>query len=497
MSKMQEFMTILESNSDKPDALRKAADYAFANGRPDLAIKIHTKALVIDGDCPKTLLKRGEAYAKQGILSCALRDFDKSIQMDPNSAETYFARGTLLARNSNFDKAIEDFSAAISFRPTFSNAFYNRGLIYQKKQLYDQAIIDYTSAISLDKKNVHALNNRGIAHREQKKYSNAIDDFAAVLAQRPSFAQTHWNKALTHFMVGDYPSAWKHFEKRWDNPVFTSPKRPFTEPLWLGKSNLQNKTILLHSEQGLGDSIQYCRYVKLVQKLAGTVFLEVERPLATLMRSLLPSNHIFTKGDALPQFDFHCPLMSLPKAFQTTINSVPFAKPYLHVSGVRANWWRNQLSSIKGQKIGIVWQGNPKHPNDAKRSIPLKIILDELTNDVSWISLQKELSAEDAQIIQKQDSIIHFGDLIGDFLETGALCKALDAVVCVDTSIAHLAGAIGKKVHLMLPYVADSRWHENRTDSPWYSYIQLYRQDEKRCWKKPLSEVMQNLSNLT
>ena len=212
------------------------------------------------------------------------------------------------------------------------------------------------------------------------------------------------------------------------------------------------------------------------------------------MRSILPPNRIFIKGDKLPEFDFHCPLMSLPLAFNTTITSVPFAKPYLHVSSARIDWWKKYLSDLKGLKVGVVWQGNPKHPNDAKRSIKLEFLLKKLQGNINWISLQKELSSEDSALIKKQNSIIHFDNLLGDFHETGALCKAIDAVVSVDTSIVHLAGAIGQKVHLLLPYNADARWHENRSDSPWYSSVQIYRQDEERDWAKPLAEVMKDLS---
>ena len=494
MSPKLKFLNTLKYNPDDVSALEEMGDFAEANGRGDLAIEAFTKALSLKSRCSKILLKRGKTYAKQGMLDCALSDFSQSILYEPRSAESYMLRGTLFGRTGKLDRAIFDLSQAIVFWPKFADAYYNRGLVYQKKCQTEQALQDYTVAINIDRAHIHALNNRGMIFRDQKMYQKAIYDFSTVLSIKPDFAQTHWNKALTHFMVGDYQSAWRHFEKRWECPTFTSEKRSFTKPLWLGAEGLENKSILLHSEQGLGDSIQYCRYVKSLEPKAGKIFLEVEKPLTTLMHSLLPPNQIFIKGEKLPEFDFHCPLMSLPLAFNTTITSVPFAKPYLHVSSARIDWWKEYLSDLKGLKVGVVWQGNRQHPNDATRSISLGLFIEKLQGNINWISLQKELSSEDSALIKKQNSIIHFGNLIGDFHETGALCKAIDAVVSVDTSIVHLAGAIGQKVHLLLPYNADARWHEKRSDSPWYSSVQIYRQDKNCDWAKPLGEVMQDLS---
>ena len=493
LSKLQ-FLNKLKYNPDDVGALEEMGDFAVANGRTDLAIEAFTKALRIKPICNKILLKRGKTYAKQRMLNYALSDFSQSILHEPHSAEPYMLRGTLFGRIGNLDRAVLDFSQAIVLRPELADAYYNRGLVYQKKYQIEQALQDYKAAINIERTHIHALNNRGMIFRDQKLYKKAINDFRTVLSIRPDFAQTHWNKALTHFMIGDYQSAWKHFEKRWDCPTFTSKKRTFNKPLWLGNASLQKRSILLHSEQGLGDSIQYCRYIKSLETKTDKIFLEVEKPLATLMHSLVPPGQIFIKGDKLPKFDFHCPLMSLPLAFNTTITSVPFAKPYLHVSSKRIDWWKKYLSDLKGLKVGVVWQGNPQHPNDAKRSIALEFFLEKLQGNINWISLQKELSNEDSALIKKQKSIIHFGDLIGDFHETGALCQAVDAIVSVDTSIVHLAGSIGQKVHLLLAYNADSRWHENRSDSPWYSSVRIYRQDKNCDWAKPLAEVMRNLT---
>ena len=482
-----------DGKSDRLQARKRLS----LNRKPDLAVEALKKLSNINEHCPKTLLKRGQLFAKHKMFDNALEDFNKSANIDPTSAETYMIRGTFFARLGKFDEAENDFNTVVALKPRFADAYYNRALIYQKKSYFDKAILDYTSAIKIDENHIGALNNRGLSYREKKQYRDALSDFDSAITLKPSFAQAHWNKALTHLMTGDYPNAWIHFEERWNNPSFTSQKRPFTEPLWLGENSLENKKILLHSEQGLGDSIQYCRYVLLVKKIAGAVYLEVEQPLERLMQTLLPPKQIFLKGSKLPQFDFHCPLMSLPLCFHTTIDTVPFSKPYLKISKTRIAWWKNHLHSLKGLKVGVVWQGNPKHPNDKKRSIPLEMILEELNPEFKWVSLQKELSAKDTEIIQKQNFIMHYGDLIGDFFETGALCKALDAIVCVDTSIAHLAGAIGKDVYLALPYLADSRWHENRNESPWYSSIRLYRQEENRCWRKPIREIIKDLSKIT
>lgn len=406
----------------------------------------------------------------------------------------YHKKAMQFCRESDFFAAIKYFTKAIEKNSKSADAHYNRALAYQKLENYDAAIADYTKAVMIAPEHFQAFNNRGLAFREQKKFKNAIDDFGKSTSVNPSFAEGYWNKALTHLMIEDYEMAWPLYEHRWATSNFTSEKRCFTEPLWLGKNSLFGKTILLHSEQGLGDTIQFCRYVRKFDDLCCTVYLEVEKPLVRLMETLLPKSQIFEKGSELPIFHYHCPLMSLPLAFQTKSDNIPCQIPYLRGSSNRAQWWQKQLGPKIMPRVGIAWQGNPSHSKNHKRSMPLPDIINDLSPNFDWYSLQIQVSDEDKNIIKNSGKITHFGEKIGDFAETAALCSVLDAVICVDTSIAHLSGAIGRPVYLLLAYVADARWHDLRSDSPWYTSLCIHRQEKDKQWQKPLLSAQNQLS---
>ena len=232
-------------------------------------------------------------------------------------------------------------------------------------------------------------------------------------------------------------------------PNFTSPQRNFTKPIWLGKDSIKKKTILVHSEQGLGDSIQFSRYIKKFQSLDCNVLLEIERPLMRIMTCLLPKEQIFLKGAKLPDFDFHCPLGSLPLAFDTTIDTVPYSFAYLQPAPSALNGGVIILVREK-PRVGLAWQGNPDHPKDHRRSIKLDTIIHKISPKFDWYSLHLNISQKDQRLFDQNTHMTHFGDLIGDFAETAAMCANLDLIISVDTSIAHLGGAVGCPVHLLL-----------------------------------------------
>ena len=260
-------------------------------------------------------------------------------------------------------------------------------------------------------------------------------------------------------MIGEYEEAWRLYEYRWKSLGFTSRQRKFNKPLWLGDSDLAGRTLLLHSEQGLGDTLQFSRYVQNFSDLGCTILLEVEQALTSIMECLLPKNQIIEKGDQLPFFDYHCPLMSLPLAFKTKKETVPYPSPYLFASRKRVQWWSDYLGVKTKKRIGIAWKGNPKHTNDQNRSIKLETFITHLTPDCEWFSLQISISEAEQRLINDSGNIKHFGKLIGDFAETAAFCSVLDAVICVDTSIVHLAGSIGVPHIFCWRYSADARWH--------------------------------------
>jgi hypothetical protein len=268
--------------------------------------------------------------------------------------------------------------------------------------------------------------------------------------------------------------------------------RTFRKPLWLGEEPLSGKTILLHGEQGLGDSIQFCRYAALVRDLGGRVILEVPDALTGLLRGLDGVAQLVAKGAPLPRFDFHCPLMSLPLAFKTSLKTIPAAAQYIAADSAKAQGWGERLGSRTQPRVGLAWRGNPAHAADGRRSIPLAVLRGALAPDIAWYSLHRDIRDTDAPLLAASTDIQHFGAEM-DFEMTAALIDRLDLVISVDTSLAHLAGAMGKPTWVLLPFTPDWRWLMDREDSPWYPSVRLIRQNKRNDWPSVMQRVFLDL----
>jgi Glycosyltransferase family 9 (heptosyltransferase) len=266
-------------------------------------------------------------------------------------------------------------------------------------------------------------------------------------------------------------------------------RRKFAQPLWIESNDIAGKTILLHAEQGFGDTIQFCRYVRLVAGLGARTILEVQAPLAELMTTLACDAQIVCSGASLPDFDVHCPLLSLPLALGTRIDTIPFATPYLATPRHASKDWEVRLGQKLRPRIGLAWSGAPSHRNDHNRSISLRSLVVLLHSEATFVSLQKGLRPDDAAVLKECTDILQFSDEIDDFSDTTALIDRLDLVISVDTSVAHLAGALGKPTWILLPFLPDFRWLLDRDDSPWYPTARLFRQDETRSWDGVIRRV--------
>ena len=487
---------ILSKSPNQTEAIFGIAEIVQKCGQYARELQLLCDIIKIDPKHRKAFERRGQLMKMFGKLDTAISDFSAAIDLDDTPAHTFNMRGVTYAQQGKFDCAIDDFTAAIRRQGNLAEAFYNRGLAYRRNGAYDCAISDYTTTIKLDPYNFQAYNNRGIAYRELGRFEDASNDFIKSSEINPEFHDGYWNASLSLLTLGDYEKGWRLYEHRWLSSNFTSPRRNFSAPLWLGKEDLFGKTILLHSEQGLGDSLQFCRFVPLVEALGCNVILEIEKPLKVIMRSLSSHIKIVEKGTALPYFDFHCPLMSLPLAFGIKKENIPVYDAYLSVDQDKVAWWSAHLGEKKRPRIGFVWRGNAAHSNDHNRSIPLRNMLNYLSPNFDWICLQKDLSSEEEALFGNRGNVTHFGDLISDFSDTGAIVSNLDATLCVDTSVAHLCGALGRSVHLLIPFIPDFRWHSEGKRSPWYRNLKIYRQSSDRNWEKPLKHVQASLVKL-
>jgi len=302
------------------------------------------------------------------------------------------------------------------------------------------------------------------------------------------------NGAMARLTCGDFLSGWPDFEWRWQVSQFLPQRRNFQQPQWSGREPLADKTILLHAEQGYGDTIQFVRYAKLVADRGAKVVVEAPAQLSALIESSAPFVEIALRGAPLPPFDFHCPLLSLPAAFGTEVATVPADIPYMTPPQDRLPPWSERLGKFADQKIGLVWSGRPSHINDMNRSIPLTRLAPMLRETpLTFVSLQNEVRNTDAALLDELP-LVHFGPSLTDFADTAAVIAHLDLVISVDTAAAHLAGAMGKPVWILLPFAPDYRWMLDRIDSPWYPTARLFRQPAIGDWDSVISAVRQALA---
>ena len=480
----------------KPDhvgALNNRGNALQGLGRFDEALQDFDKAIALKPHHIEALNSRGLALHKLKRFDEALEDYNKAISLKPDFLEAFINRGTVLQELRRFDEALNDYDKAISLKPSHIIVYINRGVIYKELRRFDDAIADYNKAISLKPDYVDALSNRGNALQEIGRFEEASKDFDRAIALKPDHASAHWNKSLQLLRQGKFTSGWKLYEWRWKRKELTSPRREFSQPLWLGKEDLNGKTILLHWEQGFGDTIQFSRYAKEIAKFGCKTILEVQKPLFELMKSIEGVDELIASGTDLPQFDFYCPLMSLPLAMGTTLETIPSGKPYLKSADDKLSRWSERLGPKSKPRVGLVWCGNANHTNDHNRSIALEQMLGAAPEGYELISLQKEVRKTDLTTLEQSKQLRHFGADLNDFTDTAALCELMDVIISVDTSVAHLAGALGKSANLLLPYNSDFRWLVDRSDSPWYPSMKLFKQGPDMLWKPVLEKIKADL----
>ena len=493
------------SSYDKAIALLpKFAEAYFNRGNAlkelnllDEAVTSYNKAIDLKPGYAEAYYNRANAFMKLGQIDTAVTSYDQVIVLRPHYAEAYCNKGVALLDLKQLQAAAACFDTAITLNPNYAVAYSNRGIALKALGQLDTALSSYDKAIALDPNFVDAYSNRGQLLQDLKQLEAAASDFDAAIALNPNHAEAHFNKSLLLLLNGDFANGWKLYEWRWRVPSFLSPRRNFKEPLWLGAESLEGKTILLYAEQGLGDTIQFCRYAKQVSALGAKVLMEVPKPLFELLRSLDGVSNLIPSGAPLPEFDYQCPLLSLPLAFKTSLDTIPLNQNYLHVDPHKVADWANKLGTKTKRRIGLVWSGNAMHKNDYNRSILLFDLIGKLPQAFEYISLQKEVREIDREILQATPNLRHFGSELHSFTDTAALCELMDVVISVDTSVAHLSSALGKETWVLLPYVPDWRWLLVNEDSPWYPSAKLYRQTHLSDWTSVISSVSEDLIKQT
>jgi tetratricopeptide (TPR) repeat protein len=526
---------VLQPEGERAAAHINLGVYLQGLGRPDDAAAAYGKAIALDARFPEAWGNLGSAHLNAGRPEAALEALDRAVELRPAYADAWTNRGTALQALGRLDEALQSFDRALALHPESAGVWSNRSLALQGLRRFEEsfeasakavelakslggaeaeswnnhgvalgalnrsneALAAYDKALSADPAGASAWNNRGLALHALGRPDEALASYDRAMALKPDYADPYWNKALSLLALGRYAEGWPLFEWRWkrSEPGAQKPQ-DFGAPPWLGETSLEGKTLLIHAEQGYGDTLQMLRYVPVLAGQGVRVALICPEPLLELADTVQGLAEPARSGGRV-DFDAHIPAMSLPLAMNTTLDTVPADVPYLAVpEPAKAAWAKKdgigRLGETKRLRVGLSWSGNPGHRNDHNRSLPFAALAPLLGADAEFHSLQKDYRPGDRDALRAAGVIDHSAEL-NSFSDTAALIDRMDLVLAVDTATAHLAGALGKRLLVLLPFAPDFRWGLNRSDTPWYPTATLLRQSKPGGWGPVVAEAARAL----
>jgi tetratricopeptide (TPR) repeat protein len=450
--------------------------------------------LSLKPDFVEAFNNRGNLFTDMGLPEAARADYDRALALKPDNADTFNNRANLHKQRGENEQALQDYAKAIALKPDYPEALYNHGTILCELGRFDEALTQFARALALRPGYAEAFYSRGTALMALRRIDEALADFARALAIRPDYPEAALNRGLCHLAVGRWREGWPDYDRRWQIDQTPPHWHDYGRPQWTGREDIRGKTLLVHSEQGRGDTIMALHFVRRAAAMGARVILDVPAEIAPLLERI---DGVTLHRPELPvlAFDFYCPLMSLPRALDLTLETMRADVPYLAAPAAHLEKWRWRLARPDGLKVGINWAGNPTFRHDATRSIGLPGILPLLAQPgVHFFALQKDLRDGDAAILRREPRITALGGQIDSFADTAAIIAQLDLVISSDTSVVHLAGALGKPVWVLLQFSPDWRWLLDRKDSPWYPTARLFRQASLGDWSGVIDRVAADLS---
>jgi tetratricopeptide (TPR) repeat protein len=473
------------------DALQLMGALASQTNNPVRALELMDKAIAIDRTKPRIHLARASVLSKLGQFEAALAGYNEAIRLKPDYAEAYCDRGIAFQEREQWEAALASYDQAITLRPNYPEAHNNRGDLLNKLNQWDAALASFDRAIAARPGYAVAHFNRGVLLHEARHLREALDSYNRAIAIQGNYGQARFNRAAILLLTGDYANGLIEYEWRLEYQGRRR-SRDLSQPLWLGNGDLRQKTILVYSEQGLGDTLQFCRYTTLLAALGARVVLEAQQQLLVLLDTLEGVSQVLSTGSSLQHFDYHCPLASLPLAFRTSPSSIPACERYLQSDARLVDRWHSRLGAKSKPRIGLAWSGNRENSRDARRSIALQSLIEHLPGRLHYFCLQTDVRDSDQRTLDAHAGITNFADEL-NFPATAALCQCMDLVISVDTSVAHLSGALGVETWILLPFLPDWRWMLDRDDSPWYPTARLYRQQDRGDWLGVIRTVSTDL----
>jgi tetratricopeptide (TPR) repeat protein len=480
------YLRILRDAPAQIDSLHLLGLIANQRGRHDAAIELIRRAIALKPAFADFRTNLAAALKAAGRLEEAEAECREAIALAP-SAKAFYALGTILQLQGRFGEAADAHRRTLSMNPNHLEAHSNLGVALQALGRIDEAAREYEWAVAARPNNPHAHYNLGLIRQEQGRPNEAIACYRQAVALNPDYADAHWNEALQHLALGEYDTGWTQYEWRWRRQGY--PAKRFAERDWDGGS-LTGRTILLTAEQGFGDIFQFIRYAALVKKRAGTVIVECQPELKQALAYTAGIDRLVGQGETLPAFDRHVAMLSLPRLLGTDLRTIPADVPYIRPDPLRVAVWRGRIKRGTGRNVGLVWRGNPKNSDDRKRSMEAVTIarLSGLPS-VNWFSLQIDAAPGEVELLARDGHFRDCGPALSDWADTAALIAMLDLVITVDTAVAHLAGAMGRPVWVMLSAIPHWSWLRERLDSPWYPTARLFRQHRLGDWDGVIDEI--------
>jgi tetratricopeptide (TPR) repeat protein len=482
------FGAAVKINPRAPQAWANLGLALHALKRDGDALDCFDKALALAPDDVAMLNNRANALLSLNRAADALDGFRAVLARAPQHGEARLNSGIALAALARPDEALAEFDRAVTLMPGHPGVHFNRGLALYDLGRYSAAVEAHDAVLAAAPDHAGASLNRGRALAALNRYDEAITSYDKGLAARRDDADAHFMKSLALLTRGDYRGGFAQYEWRWRRTGMPEQKSR-GRPLWLGDYPLTRKTILLHAEQGLGDTIQFARYGPLLAAGGAHVVLEVQPELTALMATLPGGAKVIARGEALPPYDVHCPLGSLPLALKTEPATVPANIPYLSADAAHLDKWSARLASLEQPRVAIAWAGNASHLNDRNRSIPFAKLAPLFATPAQFVSIQRDVRDDEAAALAAEPRVTHVGTELESFSDTAAVIAQCDLVIAVDTAVAHLAGALGRPLWVLLPFAPDWRWTLDGETSPWYPTAKLFRQSALGDWEAVIARI--------
>jgi tetratricopeptide (TPR) repeat protein len=514
----------------KPAYLTSLGTTLLNQGRREEALQVFDKAVQLKPDDADLWRDVGNVLIEAGCSNDAILTFQQALKLNPRHWDAAEKAALLLYSAQRFEESVACFTICRGLRPDDFSTVYMRALALSKLKRFDEALADNTRAHDLNPTSADACNNLGNNLRALGRNEEAISWYDRSLKLRPDFADTFTNRAVAleeicrfdeaiaayhqalaidpnhtlaawnlvglQLKTGNFKAGWAGREVRWKLPSLSPGYPKLTRPMWVGAEPIAGKTLLVISDEGVGDALQFVRYVPMLAALGARVILIAQDALHPLLAGVTGISQYLSKSTDLASltFDYHCSIYSLPLVFGTEIDTIPTGIPYLPApASDRIQTWEQRLGSHDRLRVGLVWSGNPTHKNDHHRSLPLRMLLPILDCGATFVSLQKDPRPDDKMTLSERPDIVDLTSHLTDFAETAALISCLDLVITVDTSVAHLSGALGRPTWILLPYPAEYRWLLDRDDSPWYPTVRLFRQTETRDYASVIERVRNQL----